>query len=249
MIPVRHGPTAIQSTRPGGKVRGLMATSDLERELYPVGEAARLLRVPQSTLRWWLEGRAVRGKQYPPVIREEPTRSGLVTWGEFVEAGYLKEYRSRSVPLPELRRFIDGLRTELHIRYPLAHLQPFVSAHRRLVLEIQKAAGVPPEFGLVLEVTSGQLLLGRAAESFIERVEFSAEGKRPAVRVFPAGRGSPVVIEPRRAFGAPSVRGIRTDALAELLDAGEAPQEVAENFDLPVEMVKAAVAYEWTLAA
>jgi len=226
-----------------------MATSDLDRELYPVAEAARLLRVPQSTLRWWLEGRAVRGKQYPPVIREEATGSGLVTWGEFVEAGYLKEYRSRSVPLPELRRFIDELRRELHVRYPLAHLQPYVSAHRRLVLELQKTAGLPPEFGLVLEVTSGQLLLGRAAESFIEHVEFSEEGDNSAVRVFPAGKESPVVIDPRRSFGAPSIRGIRTEALAELIDAGEPPEGVAEDFDLPVELVKAAVAYEWAMAA
>jgi uncharacterized protein (DUF433 family) len=226
-----------------------MATSDLDRELYAVGEAARLLRVPQSTLRWWLEGRAVRGKQYPPVIREEATGSGLVTWGEFVEAGYLKEYRSRSVPLPELRRFIDELRGELHVRYPLAHLQPYVSAHRRLVLELQKTAGLPPEFGLVLEVTSGQLLLGRAAESFIEHVEFSEEGDNSAVRVFPVGKESPVVIDPHRSFGAPSIRGIRTEALAELIDAGEPPEGVAEDFDLPVELVKAAVAYEWAMAA
>ena len=226
-----------------------MATSDLDRELYPVAEAARLLRVPQSTLRWWLEGRAVRGKQYPPVIREEATGSGLVTWGEFVEAGYLKEYRSRSVPLPELRRFIDELRRELHVRYPLAHLQPYVSAHRRLVLALQKTAGLPPKFGIVLEVTSGQLLLGRAAESFIEHVEFSEEGDNSAVRVFPAGKESPVVIDPRRSFGAPSIRGIRTEALAELIDAGEPPEGVAEDFDLPVELVKAAVAYEWTMAA
>ena len=226
-----------------------MATSDLDRELYPVGEAARLLRVPPSTLRWWLEGRTVRGKQYPPVIREEATRSGLVTWGEFVEAGYLKEYRSRSVPLPELRRFIDELRRELQIRYPLAHLQPYVSAHRRLVLELQKTAGLPPEFGLVLEVTSGQLLLGRAAESFIEHVEFSEEGDNSAVRVFPVGKESPVVIDPRRSFGAPSIRGVRTEALAELIDAGEPAEGVAEDFDLPVELVKAAVAYEWATAA
>ena len=226
-----------------------MATSDLDRELYPVAEAARLLRVPQSTLRWWLEGRAVRGKQYPPVIREEATGSGLVTWGEFVEAGYLKEYRSRSVPLPELRRFIDELRGELHVRYPLAHLQPYVSAHRRLVLELQKTAGLPPEFGLVLEVTSGQLLLGRAAESFIEHVEFSEEGDNSAVRVFPVRKESPVVIDPHRSFGAPSIRGIRTEALAELIDAGEPPEGVAEDFDLPVELVKAAVAYEWAMAA
>lgn len=61
--------------------------------------------------------------------------------------------------------------------------------------------------------------------------------------------GSPVVIDPRRAFGAPSVKGIRTDALAELIDAGEAPEQVADNVELPVEAVKAAVAYEWTMAA
>jgi hypothetical protein len=189
------GPYKSIST-PGGKGDMWMAASDLGRELYPVGEAARLLRIPPSTLRWWLEGRAVRGKQYPPVIQEEATGSGLVTWGEFVEAGYLKEYRSRSVPLPELRRFIDELRRELQIRYPLAHLQPHVSAHRRLVLELQKRAGLPPEFGLVLEVTSGQLLLGRAAESFIEHVEFSEEGDNSAVRVFPAGKESPVVHRP-----------------------------------------------------
>jgi uncharacterized protein (DUF433 family) len=148
-----------------------------------------------------------------------------------------------------LRRFIDELRRELHIRYPLAHVQPFVSAHRRLVLELQKMAGLPPEFGLVLEVTSGQLLLGRAAESFMEHVEFSEEGENPAVRIFPAGKESPVVIDPRRSFGAPSIRGIRTEALTELIDAGEPPEEVAENFDLPVELVKAAVAYEWAMAA
>ncbi|MGH2732257.1 MAG: DUF433 domain-containing protein, partial [Actinomycetota bacterium] len=155
-------------------------TSVSEREFYPVREAARLLAVPESTLRWWLEGRLVRGKQYPPVLREEPSGSGLVTWGEFVEAGYLRQYRRRDVPLPELRRFIDGLRQELRIRYPLAHFQPFVSGRRRLVLELQNAAGLSPEFGLVLEVTNGQLLLGRAAESFLERVEFSVEGDQPA---------------------------------------------------------------------
>jgi hypothetical protein len=34
---------------------------DLEnRELCPIAEAARGLRVPQSTLRWWWEGTATR---------------------------------------------------------------------------------------------------------------------------------------------------------------------------------------------
>jgi uncharacterized protein (DUF433 family) len=221
----------------------------LDREFYPVGEAARLLRTPPSTLRWWLEGRTVRGRTYLPVIRQRARKSGLVTWGEFVEAGYLRQYRDRDVPLRELRLFIDALRREFGVPYPLAHFRPFVSDQRRLVLDLQREADLPIEFGMVVEAVTGQLLLTTVAESFLERVEFSSEGDQQVLRLFPAGRESPVVIDPRRAFGAPSVLGVRTDAIAELVDTGEAPEEVAEHFGLDVAVVKAAVAFEWTMAA
>ena len=50
-----------------------MATvSVLEREMFSEPEAARLLRVPQSTLNYWLEGGVRRDKTYKPVIRPEP---------------------------------------------------------------------------------------------------------------------------------------------------------------------------------
>ena len=41
--------------------------------------------------------------RYAPVIRPEPTGDDLVTWGEFVELGYLREYRRKGVPLQRLR--------------------------------------------------------------------------------------------------------------------------------------------------
>jgi hypothetical protein len=65
----------------------------LHRPMYSEAEAARLLRVPQSTLHWWLDGGTIGGRTYPPVIRKEPTGSRQVTWGEFVEAGLLRQYR------------------------------------------------------------------------------------------------------------------------------------------------------------
>jgi hypothetical protein len=42
--------------------------SVLEREMYSEAEASRLLRVAQSTLHYWLEGR----EPYKPVIRIQP---------------------------------------------------------------------------------------------------------------------------------------------------------------------------------
>ena len=64
--------------------------SVLERDIFSEAEAARLLRVPQSTLHYWLEGGDRRGRSYKPVLRNEPRGARSVTWAEFVEAGLLR---------------------------------------------------------------------------------------------------------------------------------------------------------------
>jgi len=61
----------------------------LDRELYTESEAARLLGLPPSTLRYWLEGLTRQGVVYPPIIRPRPTGRRTVTWAEFIEAGWL----------------------------------------------------------------------------------------------------------------------------------------------------------------
>jgi hypothetical protein len=43
-----------------------MSVNVLEREMFSEAEAARLLRVPQNTLNYWLEGGVRRGKTYRP---------------------------------------------------------------------------------------------------------------------------------------------------------------------------------------
>jgi len=216
----------------------------LETEFYTVVEAARLLRVPPSTLTWWLEG---RGK-YLPVIRPERTGSKNVTWGEFVEAGYLHEYRQKAVPLPELRHVVDKLRDAFGVPYPLAHFKPFVGEGRRLVLEIENESELPNEYRLVVAVASGELMLTSPAESFLERVEFSADDEQWAERLRPAGKSSPVVIDPAQSFGAPTVRGIRTETFVELVEAGEPIDVVAADFGVEPSEVRAAVSYEWAAA-
>ncbi len=62
-----------------------MSISVLDRELYDINLAASVLHMPPSTLQWWLEGGMRNHTRYPPVIREEPTGSKTVTWGELVE--------------------------------------------------------------------------------------------------------------------------------------------------------------------
>jgi uncharacterized protein (DUF433 family) len=215
--------------------------SVLEREVFSEAEAARLLRVAQSTLHYWLEGGERRGRSYKPVIRVEPRDDRSVTWAEFVEAGLLREYRrTHQVPMVELRAFIDLLRERFGVPYPLADRRPYVVG-RELVLEAQTAAGLDPEFCLVA-VVSGQTLLTPPSAAFVERVTWDgdvAAGWRPD-----PNPESPVRILPDVRFGRPSIKGISTETIWEQDEVGLDVEEIASVYQLEVADVRWALAYE-----
>jgi uncharacterized protein (DUF433 family) len=224
-----------------------VSVSVLERELYSEAEAARLLRVPQATLHYWLEGGQRRGKSYRPVVRMEPKNSRAVTWAEFVEAGLLAQYRrTHKVPMGELRDFIDYLREHIGVPYPLADRRPFIT-NRQLVLEAQEAAGLDSDHCLVAWA-SGQLVLTGPSEEFVQRVKWDDAGFATAWRPH-ADRKSTVLIDPGVRFGRPSVQGISTEALWEHEEAGEPVEAIAEAFDLATSDVRWALAYENALRA
>jgi uncharacterized protein (DUF433 family) len=214
----------------------------LDRPVYGMSQAARLLGLRTDGLRRWIDGYERKGKVYAPVIRERSTGAETVTWGEFVEAGYLREYRAKQVSLQYLRPVIGLLRERLGVQYPLATLKPYTSG-RELALEVQQIVGLDPELNIVIIGRDGTLRLTDPAAAFVEKVDFA--GGDIAERLFPLGRDVPIVLDPARSFGEPTVPGgVRTEVLAELVDAGEDPDRVAEIYALPVSDVHHAVAYE-----
>jgi len=213
-------------------------------------EAARQLRMPPATLQHWLEG-GVRGeRRYDPILRPEPLGVSTITWGEMVEARYLRAYRQNlRVSMQRLRPFVTRLRDEFGVPFPLAHFRPFIDANRRLLLEIQTASDLPEDLWVVYEVTTGQTILNPLLEdNYLARVDFANTGDQAAQRIRPLGKESPVVLDPSRSSAASTVAGVRTEIIAEQAQAGATIDDIAEDFDLPVASVKAALAWEWEAA-
>jgi uncharacterized protein (DUF433 family) len=217
----------------------------LDQELYSEREAARLLRVAPSTLHYWLEGGTRRGVRYQPIVRAEPKGGHApVTWAEFVECGWLKQYRRDRVPMKELRAFIAGLRERHGVPYPLAHASAFANQGQLVWMqEAQNEAGLDPEFCLVAEV-SGQLLLTPPSAAYVRQAEWEpgddiVAGWRPH-----EDSASTVRIRPGVRFGRPAVNGVSTEVLWEQVDAGVSIAEVSELFDLSERDVRWAVSYE-----
>lgn len=210
--------------------------------MYGVAEAAALLGLRADRARAWLDGYEREGAQYAPVIRVDPTGDDVVTWGEFVELGYLREYRRKGVPLQRLRPVIDELRREFGTPYPLATAKPIVFG-KELVLELQERNGIPQAIAIVIR-SGQQILLAQEAQRFFKKVEFDPPGQGDARRLHPAGLASPVVIDPLVRFGRPSVHGVATERLWELFDAGESIEQIADGYEMPTEEIRAAIAYE-----
>jgi uncharacterized protein (DUF433 family) len=221
-------------------------TAFLDREMYAEAEAARLLRVAQATLHYWLEGGTRRGRAYRPILRVEPRGARTVTWAEFVEAALLREYRrTLNVPMTELRAFVDLLRDRYGVPYPLADRRPYVVG-RELVLTAQDEAGLDPDYCLVAAVR-GQLILTPTAQNFLERVTWDGDSAA-AWRPHDDPR-SPVLMTPELRFGKPSISGISTDVIWEHDQAGEDATEIAEAFGMRIQDVRWALAYETSARA
>jgi len=224
----------------------MSSIASLDRPLYTAALAAEYLAVPKATLIYWLEGGERGGITYQPVVRQVPTGSTDLTWGEFVECWYVRQYRrEHAVPMADIRQLIGRLREELDLAYPLAHKKAYVAAGKKLAYKIQQDDGLNQRSWMVVTEPDGQLGLSTIAESFLSEVVFANEGDRVAIQISPDGPKSPVAIRPDVAFGSPSVAGIRTENLAELVEAGEDIDVVATDFGIAESDLRAALAYEW----
>jgi uncharacterized protein (DUF433 family) len=217
-----------------------MADSLLDRAIYSYPDVDRLVGLHPGTARRWLEGYERGGKFYDPVLRPDPTGGDEVTWGEMVEARLLAEFRSRDVPVQRLRPAIVQLRREFG-RYPLAHSRPFLDVDgRELVRVVQEQVGLERQLQLVV-VRNGQLVLAESAERFSSAVEYVGD---VVGLLRPDPRTPDVVMDPRRAFGQPAVRSVRTESIAEDFRAGTSREDLIDLYDLSPEQVDEAIRFE-----
>lgn len=83
---------------------------------------------------------------------------------------------------------------------------------------------------------------------YLQQLEFDAEGL--ATRWFPNGPHSPIVLDPRRAFGMPIIArtGTPTEAIAALHRSGNSLRTIADWYRIDESEAHAAVAFESALA-
>ena len=189
---------------------------------YRVTEAARYSQTTPQTVAYWHYKGGALGPALPGKERGKP-----LSYVELVEVALVATFRRLGISLQRIRRARDYAAKTLDSVYPFAEFEFQTDGHR-LFLEMQ-GVEMPEIERIIVADAGGQLgwrplVAGRFAE-------FDYEDQL-AVQWHVAGRQSPVVIDPRVAFGGPAVQGIPTESLKGRWNAGESLADLQEDFGL-----------------
>lgn len=203
---------------------------------YSVSDAARYAGVPIQTVAYW----HYRGGNLGPVLPGKE-RGKPLSYLELVEVAFVAAFRRLGVSLQRIRRAREYVATNFKSEYPFAENR-FKTEGHHVLFELVEAEKDKELQKVIIADANGQV----AWEALIadKFAEFDYDGMDMAIRWHLAGRQSSVIIDPRIAFGAPSVVGIPTWTLKGRWNAGETLADIQEDFGIPEERVKDGLSFE-----
>ncbi len=221
------------------------AATDASKELwlrrmilpnYQIKEAARYAGVSPQTVAAWHKSGARKN-----VRLTKRGRGEALSYMQLIEVAVVAAARKAGVPFRRIRDARDYVSEKFHSEFPFAEYR-FKTDGKYLLMDYEQFDKASGKDKLLLPDQGGQLawkiIMGRLRE-------FEYEDDRGIViRWHLDGPRSPIMIDPRVSFGAPSVDGTPTWVIKGRWEAGESVSEIAEDFGLPLTTVKRVLRFE-----
>ncbi len=197
---------------------------------YQIGEAAAYAQVtPQTVVAW---------HPIEAALLAQRERRAALSYMQLIEVAVVAAFRKAGVSMKRIRAAREYAAKTLKSEYPFAEYS-FKEEGKHLWLDSGQIDVKP---GTVVSADQGGQL---AWESVIGRLrEFEYEKQGIVLRWHVAGPSSPIIIDPRISFGAPTVRGTPTWVIRGRWDAGESDSDIADDFGIRREDVREALKFE-----
>lgn len=201
--------------------------------VYRIAEAAQYAKISPRTVAAWHKADAE--------FLSRKDKGGELNYMQLIEVAVVAAFRKMGVSIPSIRATREYAARTLKVEHPFA-IYRFKEEARHLFLD-SKQIDLKPNT-VVQADQGGQLtwqhMIGRLNE-------FDYEDDGFVLQWHVAGRGSPIVIDPRKSFGAPTVKGIPTWVLKGRWQAGESNSDIADDFGIKKEDVREALKFEGVL--
>lgn len=197
--------------------------------LLTAREAARYLKMPESTLDSWLAD----DSRLPMVHAVRPERRGWprVPFVGIIEAYVLRTLRELGFSMAEVRRAAELAQFEFE--------DPYALASQRIATDgVSLFVRVADES--VIHARDRQIAIPEVISEHLTYISWDSTGSPARLRLPQYPSEAEVIIDPRFGWGAPVLAKskVPVEAMVELWRTGEPISVVAEEFDLPADVVE-----------
>lgn len=214
---------------------------------YTYPQVDKLLDLSGGTAKRWINGYVRNRKEYPPIVRPEPVVTSWASWGEFLEARLMANYRDiDNVPIQHIRQVVARLRDLTGDKHPLTKWSTFIKPHgRQLLFEVQGPPSETDTFRFTERLSDGQLALLPWVQEFVDAVVDSEVKDDTIVAIRPDVVFPDIICVAQRRGGRPTIAGrnVLARTVAELVLAGERADDVADWYSITAAQVEQARGY------
>ena len=201
---------------------------------YQINEAARYTGVsPQTVAAWHKEG----GRK--AVTLSQKDHRAALSYMQLIEVAVVASFRKEGVPLHRIRAARKFVATSLKSDFPFSEYR-FKTDGQRLWIDYEQIEGKRGRGKLMGADNYGQL----AWSEIIGRLKEFDYDEGVVVRWRVTGERSPIIIDPRVSFGAPSIHGTPTWVIRGRWEAGEKVADIAKDFGIKSLDVRKALRFE-----
>jgi uncharacterized protein (DUF433 family) len=209
--------------------------SRLQLPVYRMHDAAKYAHISTGTVRNWHK------PSNRPMVLSRKSEGEALSYLQLIELAVAAAARKAGVSLSAIRSAREYCSRQLGSEFPFAEYR-FKTDGKHLWLDYAEIVGGHGTGKLLSTSQQGQLgwteIIGRLREFEYDR-NFGL-----ATRWHVAGRRSPIIIDPRVSFGAPSIDGIPTRLIRGRWEGGEPTSFIADDYDLPEPHVIDALRFE-----
>jgi uncharacterized protein (DUF433 family) len=219
-------------------------SNELERGVYAPSEAARVSRLETKRVRRWLGGynfRSSKGElrhSGPVFPREHDGETLALTFMDLVEVLYVRAFIQLGVNMRKIRLVHQDARAEFHVQHAFA-VKKFESDGCSIFYRFTHRGDRKLE-----DRYTKQLVNRIVFDPLMKKLEYGATGA--AARYWPMGKNSPVVLDPRLAFGEAILAKSRvpTRVIYLATRSGESTQRIAHWYKIDLSEAEAAIEFE-----
>jgi len=206
---------------------------------YQANEVARYAHITTRTIRNWQS----RRKGDKSAVGQR-AKGNALSYFQLVEVAFVSVMRRMGVPLETIKDARTYIAQNLNSEYPFVENR-FKVRGTEILMNLQQFDPHAKGNRLVVVNRGGQIEWGEMLGKKFDEFDYE---KGWAVKWHVAGRGSPILIDPQIAFGAPQIKGVPTWAISGRKEAGESIRDIADDFALRIPDVEKALQFEEEIA-